>query len=178
MAAHSRRTPPMTISMYQASVPVFRQYLVGLGGVLGRAEAQSPSLGAEPETLLSARLAPDMFPLNRQVQIATDFARGAPARLAGLEMPVWPDVEANLAELRGRVDRAVASLDGLRPEQIDGQESRRITLKVGGQPTEFEGLAYLLHFALPNFFFHTTTAYAILRHHGVAIGKRDFMGRS
>jgi hypothetical protein len=167
----------MMISMYQASVPVFRQYLVGLGGVLARAEAQLPARAADESTLIAARLAPDMFPLSRQVQIATDFARGAPARLAGLEMPVWPDVEANLAELRGRVDRAIASLELLRPEQIDGQEARRITLKVGGQPTEFEGLPYLLHFALPNFFFHTTTAYAILRHHGVDIGKRDFMGR-
>lgn len=153
MVPRFRRIPPMTISMYQASVPVFRQYLVGLAGVLARAEAQLPALATDSASLLAARL-------------------------AGLEMPVWPDSETDLAQLRSRVDRAVASLDTLRPEQIDGQEARRITLKVGGQPTEFEGLPYLLHFALPNFFFHTTTAYAILRHRGVAIGKRDFMARS
>jgi len=168
----------MTISMYQASVPVFRQYLAGLCGILAKAEAQLPALQVDAPTVLAARLAPDMFPLTRQVQIATDFARGAPARLAGLEMPVWPDVEASLGELRGRIERAIAGLESLTPAQIDGQEARRIALKVGGQPTEFEGLPYLLHFALPNFFFHTTTAYAILRHHGITIGKRDFMGRS
>jgi hypothetical protein len=166
----------MPISMYQASVPVFQQQLTALKGVLAKAEAQGAAMKVSPAVLLGARLYPNMFPLTRQVQIAADFAKGTPARLAGLEPPAFPDTEASFAELAARIDRTLEFLKTLRPAQIDGQEERTIELKVGGQPRTFKGLQYLLGFALPNFFFHATTAYAILRHNGIELGKNDFMG--
>ncbi|HXQ32077.1 MAG TPA: DUF1993 family protein [Steroidobacteraceae bacterium] len=166
----------MSISMYQASVPVFQQQLTALKGVLTKAESQAVAMKASPAVLLEARLYPNMFPLTRQVQIAADFAKGTSARLAGLEPPVYPDTESSFAELVARIDRTLEFLKTLRPVQIDGQEERTIDLKVGGQPRTFKGLPYLLHFALPNFFFHATTAYAILRHNGIELGKQDFMG--
>jgi uncharacterized protein len=166
----------MPISMYQASVPVFQQHLAALKGVLAKAESQAAAMKVSPAVLLEARLHPTMFPMTRQVQIAADFAKGAPARLAGLEPPVYPDTETSFAELTARIDRTLEFLKTLRPVQVDGQEERTIEIKVGGQPRTFKGLAYLLHFAMPNFFFHVTTAYAILRHNGIELGKKDFMG--
>jgi hypothetical protein len=166
----------MPISMYQASVPVFQQYLAALKGVLAKAEAQAAAMKVAPAVLLEARLYPNMFPLTRQVQIACDFAKAAPMRLAGLEPPSYPDTESSFAELASRIDRTLALLATLKPAAIDGQEERAIELKVGGQPRTFKGLPYLTGYALPNFFFHATTAYAILRHHGIELGKKDFLG--
>ncbi len=167
----------MSISLYQASVPVFQQFLGSLRAVLATAEAHAAAHKIEPTVLLQARLYPNMFTLTRQVQIAGDFAKGAPARLAGLEPPKYEDNEASFAELLARIDRTSAFLKTLKAAQIDGQEERTIELKVGGQPMTFKGQPYLLHFALPNFFFHAAAAYAILRHNGVELGKRDFMGQ-
>jgi uncharacterized protein len=166
----------MPISMYQASVPVFQQYLTALKGVLAKAESQAAAMKVAPAVLLEARLYPNMFPLTRQVQIAADFAKGTAARLAGLEPPAYPDAESSFAELAARIDRTLEFLKTLAPAAIDGQEERTIELKVGGQSRSFKGLPYLLGYALPNFFFHTTTAYAILRHNGIELAKKDFMG--
>ena len=167
----------MSISLYQASVPVFQQFLGSLRAVLAKAEAHAAAHKIEPTVLLQARLYPNMFTLTRQVQIAADFAKGAPARLAGLEPPKYEDNEASFADLLARIDRTGAFLKTLKAAQIDGQEERTIELKVGGQSMSFKGQPYLLHYALPNFYFHATTAYAILRHNGVELGKRDFIGQ-
>jgi hypothetical protein len=167
----------MPLSMYQASVPVFTQTLAALAGVLAKAEAHAAARKIDPAVLLGGRLAPDMYPLSRQVQIVCDFARGAAARLAGLEVPAWPGEEKTFAELRERIDRTLAYVRDFKPAQIDGAEARKIELKVGGAPLTLEGQPYLLHFVLPNLFFHATAAYAILRHNGVELGKRDFTGR-
>ena len=167
----------MALSLYQASVPVFQQFLGSLRAELAKAEAHAAAHKIDPAVLLQARLYPNMFPLLRQVQIAGDFAKGAPARLAGLEPPKYEDDETSFADLYARIDRTSAFLKTLKAAQIDGQEERTIELKVGGQPMSFKGQPYLLQFALPNFFFHATTAYAILRHNGVELGKRDFMGQ-
>ncbi len=167
----------MSLSMYQASVPVFAQILSALGNVLGKAEAHAAAKKIDPAVLLAARLAPDMFPLSRQVQLACDFAKGATARLAGLEVPSWGDNEKTFAEFADRAAKTLDYVQGFKPAQIDGSEGREIALKVGGAPVTIKGQPYLLQFAMPNFFFHTTSAYAILRHNGVELGKRDFMGR-
>ncbi len=166
----------MTITLYQASVPPFLQILRALRAVLGKARHQCDATKVQPEVLLQARLYPNMFPLVRQVQIAADFAKGAAARLAGLEPPRYEDTETTFEQLVERIDRTIAYLESIAPAQIDGQEARTVELKIGGQPQTFVGLPYLLHFALPNFYFHATTAYAILRHNGVDIGKGDFLG--
>jgi hypothetical protein len=166
----------MAISMYQASVPVFTHFLGALRAVLVKGEAQAAAMKVEPAVLLQARLYPNMFPLTRQVQIAADFAKGAPARIAGREPPAYPDTETSFAELYARIDRTLAFLPTLPAASIDGQEERTIELKVGGRPMTFKALPYLLNFALPNFFFHASAAYAILRHNGIDLGKRDFMG--
>jgi hypothetical protein len=168
---------PMPLSMYQASVPAFLQMLDGLAGVLTKAEAYAAERKIDQAVLLDYRLAPDMFPLFRQIRIAADFAKGCPARLAGVEIPSYPDDETSFAELRARIDRTVAFVRGFRPEAIDGSEEREIRITVGGQPMTFKGQEYLVNFVLPNFYFHTTAAYAILRHCGVPIGKRDYMGK-
>jgi len=165
----------MAISMYQASVPVFQQMLKALRGILVKAEQQATAMKVAPEVLLQARLHPTMFPLVRQVQIAADFAKGCPARLAGIDPPKYDDVEQSFPELIARLDKVLAFIGTLTPAQIDGQEGRTISLTVGGQPMSFTGQPYLLHFALPNFYFHATTAYAILRHNGIDVGKRDFV---
>jgi len=166
----------MTISMYQASVPVFQQGLAALSGVLDKAAAHAAARKIDPAVLLQTRLFPDMFPLTRQVQIAADFAKGAPGRLAGVELPSYPDTETSFDELKARLTKTTEFLKTLTPAQIDGSEARDIHLKVGGQEMTFKGQAYLLHFALPNYFFHATAAYAILRSNGVELGKRDFIG--
>ena len=166
----------MSISIHQASVPVFVQVLKGLKGVLTKAQAQVEAKGWDPEALLKARLYPDMFPLIRQAQIATDFAKGCCARLAGEEVPAWDDTETSFAELIARVDRAIAYVEGLDPIAFAGAEDRDITLVRRGETSMVKGLAYLQTQAQPNFFFHLTTAYAVLRHNGVEVGKRDYLG--
>jgi hypothetical protein len=166
----------MAITLYQASVPAFVQLLKALRGVLSKAQAQAETMKVAPEVLLQARLYPNMFPLVRQVQIATDFAKGASARLAGLEPPKYEDTEQSFEDLLARIDRTLEFIGTLSPAQIDGQEDRTIELKVGGNPMTFKGQQYLVAFALPNFYFHVTIAYAILRHNGIDLGKRDFIG--
>ena len=167
----------MKISLYSASVPVFKQMLTSMRACLTRAEAYATEKKIEPHVLLQARLFPDMLPLVRQVHIATEFARGASARLAGVEAPAAENKEATFAELQALIGSSLAFLDGLSPMQIDGQEEREIVLRAGTpKERKFDGHSYLLAYALPQFFFHATTTYAILRHNGVEIGKKDFMG--
>ena len=166
----------MSISMYDASVPVFRQMLTSLSAILDKAEAHATDRKIDPAALLQARLYPDMFPLTRQVQIAADFAKGACARLAGVEVPRYEDTEQTFGELKERLAKTLAFIEGLPREAIANSEEREITLTVAGNPMEFKGQDYLLHWGLSHFYFHATTAYAILRHNGVEIGKRDFIG--
>jgi hypothetical protein len=166
----------MSISMYDASVPVFRQMLNSLSAILDKAEAHAAGRKIDPAALLQARLYPDMFPLTRQVQIAADFAKGSCARLAGVEVPRYEDTEQGFGELKQRIAKTLAFIDGLPREAIEHSEERDIVLTVAGQQMQFKGQEYLLHWTLCNFYFHATTAYAILRHNGVELGKRDFIG--
>ena len=166
----------MSITMYQASVPVLQKMLTNLSGILGKAAAYAQERKIDPAVLLATRLFPDMFPLVRQVQIAADFAKGAGARLAGVEVPSFPDTEESFAELQERIAKTQAFLAGLSPAQIDGSEQRPITIKVHVMELNFKGLDYLTAFALPNFYFHMTAAYAILRMSGLDLGKKDFVG--
>jgi hypothetical protein len=166
----------MTISMYKASVPVFVKGLTNLKAILEKAAAHAQAKKIDETVFASARLYPDMLPLTGQIQIATDFARGTTARLAGTEMPKWDDNEKTLAELIARVERTLEYVKPFTAAQIDGTEGKEITRALRGVPKSFTGLNYLLQFALPNFYFHSTTAYAILRHSGVEIGKLDFLG--
>ena len=166
----------MTLSMYQASAPVFLQGLTALSTILDKAEAQCAERKIDMAVLLADRLAPDMFPFTRQVQLACDFAKNAVCRLAGREPPRFEDTEATVAELKDRIARTLALLGTIPAGEVDGSEARTVTLNIAGQPMSFDGQSYLLHFALPNYFFHLTTAYAILRHNGIQIGKRDFVG--
>jgi hypothetical protein len=165
----------MALGMFQASVPVFQRMLGNLDFVLEKGEASALARNFDPQVLLRARLAPDMFDLTRQVQIATDHAKGAPARLAGVEPPAYEDKESTFAELKARIQKTQAYLATFEAAQIDGSETRVVRLKAGPRELEFKGADYLLGFALPNFYFHYTTAYAILRHNGVDIGKREFL---
>lgn len=166
----------MTLSMHQASAPVFTQGLKGLAGVLTKAAAHAEAKKLDPNALLQARLYPDMFPLVRQVQIATDFAKGSVARLAGVEVPAWDDNETSFEELIARVNKAIDYVASFEPAQIDGSEDRDITLVRRGETSVVKGQPYLLQQAVPNFYFHLTTAYGILRKGGVEIGKRDYLG--
>ncbi len=168
----------MSISMYQASIPVLVRGLTNLQAILGKAQAHAAEKQIDPSVFTSARLFPDMLPLVRQVYIASDTAKGCAARLAGVDAPKYDDVELTFDELDARIQKTIDYLREFKPEQIDGSEERRITLKMRTGPVEFTGLAYLLHFVLPNFFFHTTTAYDILRHNGVELGKLDYLGRA
>jgi len=165
----------MTISMYRASAPVFLQMLPALGGCLRKAADHSAAKKIDPAVLLQSRLYPDMFPLVRQVQIATDFAKGTVARLAGQEPPKFEDNETSFEQLQAQIDRTLDYIREFKPSQIDGSEERDITMTLGGQQRSFKGENYLVGFSLPNFYFHTTTAYAILRHNGVELGKGDYM---
>ena len=166
----------MPLSMFHASVPVFTRQLANLSAILHKAEAHAEARKIDPAVFINARLAPDMFSLSRQVQSATDSAKGCGARLAGAEVPRYEDTETTFPELQARVAKTIAFLQSLSPELIDGSEERAIVLKLRGQETKFTGQYYLLNFALPNFFFHAVTAYDILRHNGVEIGKQDFLG--
>lgn len=167
----------MTISMYSASVPLFQQFLGSLDGLLAKAEAHAAANKIEPEALLQARLFPDMLPMVRQVQIACDFAKSVPGRLAGAEVPSFEDNETSFAELHERIAKTRAFIDGLDAAAFAGSESREIVLRAGTpKERKFDGHAYLLHYGMPQFFFHVTTAYALLRHNGVGVGKLDYMG--
>jgi hypothetical protein len=166
----------MKISMYQASVPRFANTLRNLSAILDKAQAHAEAKKIEPVVFTQSRLALDMFPLSRQVQIACDSAKGALARLAGVEIPKHEDTEQTFAELKARIAKTLDFAESLKPAQIDGSEDREVVLKLRGQDVKFNGLQYLLGFAYPNFYFHVTTAYNILRHNGVEIGKRDYLG--
>jgi uncharacterized protein len=166
----------MSLSMYQASVPVFIRMLTNLSAVLKKGEAHAQSKKIEPAVLTGARLAPDMFPLVRQVQIATDQVKGCGARLAGMEVPKYEDNEQSFADLYARIDKTIAFLKSIKPEQLNGSEDRNVQLPLRDKTITIKGLDYLFERVYPNFFFHVTTAYAILRHNGVDIGKGDFLG--
>ncbi len=166
----------MTISMYQASVPRFIHMLNNLSALLDKAQAHVAAKKLDESALTGFRLYPDMLPMARQIMIATDTAKGAAARLAGVEIPVYDDVEKTLPELQARIARTVTYLQTFTPAQIDGSEEREVVIKRRDSETRHSGLQYLLGQALPNFYFHVTTAYAILRHNGVEIGKRDYLG--
>lgn len=185
-------TVTVAISMYEASVPVFTRALTSCAGILAKAEAHAAARGIDPAILLESRLAPDMFPLHRQVQIAADGARGAAARLAGMALPgpeaedfavfnrgiqhSFPPGTVSVAALTARIADVLAILETLQPEQIDGSEDRVIDVTMGGRTRRFAGLPFLLHYTLPNLHFHIAMAYAILRHHGVGLGKPDYEG--
>ena len=167
----------MSQTLYAASIPLFQQMLGGLKAVLAKAENHATEKNIDPNAYLQARLYPDMFPLLRQVQIASDFAKGVAARLAGVEVPKLDDNEKTFAELQARMDSILAFMGTLTEAQFADAASREIVLQPG-TPKErrFEGQAYLLTYGLPHFFFHTTTAYAILRHNGIEVGKKDYVG--
>lgn len=163
--------------MYQASAPRFVNMLNNLSALLDKAQAHAEARKIEPAALTGFRLFPDMFPLTRQVQIACDTAKGAVARLAGLEIPKHEDTEQTFAELKARIAKTVEFIASVKPAQVDGSEAKEIVLKMRSGEVRFEGLQYLMAFATPNFYFHVTTAYNILRHNGVDVGKRDFLGK-
>ncbi len=168
----------MSISMYAASVPMLKQLLRNLDAILGKAEAHAREKNIDPAALLQARLYPDMLPLTTQVQIASDNAKGIAARLAGIDIPSFADTEQTFEELRARIAKTLDFLDTIKPDQVNGSEDREVVV-FKGSPFEMQllGQNYLIHFGLPNFLFHVTTAYDILRHNGVEIGKADFIGK-
>lgn len=167
----------MTSPMYSHSVPVLKQMLTALQAILVQAEAHAARKSIEPDALLQARLFPDMFPLIKQVQIAADFARGMAARLAGVEVPAFDGKEQNFADLGLLLDKTLAFLNSVSAAQFEGVETKEIVLRPGTpKEKKLSGQVYLANYGLPQFFFHVTTAYAILRHNGVEIGKRDYMG--
>jgi hypothetical protein len=167
----------MNSAMYTHSVPVFKQLLVALRAILAQAEAHAAAKSIEPNALLQARLYPDMFPLIKQVQIAADFARGISARLAGIDVPVYEGKEQSFADLDGLLAQTLSFLDGMGAAQFANREAAEIVLRPGTpKEKKLSGQAYLANYGLPQFLFHVTTAYGILRHNGIAIGKRDFMG--
>ena len=167
----------MTISMYQASVPRITNMLNNLGAILDKAQAHVDAKKLDAAALTNARLFPDMLAMNRQVHIATDTAKGVVARLAGVEIPAYEDNEISFADLKARVDKTVAFVQSFSPEQIDGTEDKAIVTKRGDKETHYTGMQFLLGHAMPNVYFHVTTAYNILRHNGVEIGKRDYLGQ-
>ncbi|GAA4415022.1 DUF1993 domain-containing protein [Quisquiliibacterium transsilvanicum] len=168
----------MTISLYDASVPVYTQMLGALDKVLGKAEAWAEARKIDGKVLAQARLFPDMLPLVSQVRIACDAARAGTARLAGIDFPKYEDNEQTLAELRQRIAGTLAFIEQVPRESIAGQEQRDITIPLRERKLEMKGQAFLLHWSLPNFFFHVTTAYDILRHNGLEVGKADFLGHA
>ncbi len=167
----------MSISMYQASAPRFANTLANLSAILDKAKAHAEARKIAEQVLTSSRLYPDMFPLVRQVQIAVDFAKGVSARLAEIEVPKYDDTEVTFADLQALIAKVLAFIDTITPAQVDGKEGIEIITRPG-TPKEkrFSGQSYLLSYGLPQFFFHVTTAYALLRHNGVEVGKRDYMG--
>lgn len=167
----------MTISMYSASIPVFKQMLNSLSTIITKAEMQAKENNMTPDALLQASLFPDMFNFTRQVQIATDFAKGVSARLAGMEVPSYEDNETSFAELKSRIEKTIHFISDMDPAKIEGSEQREIITRPGTpKEKKFTGQNYLLHYGLPQFFFHVTTAYDILRNKGINVGKMDYMG--
>ena len=166
----------MPLSMSQASVPVCVRVLNNLSAILDKAVADAETRKIDPQVFLTARLAPDMYPLTRQVQTVSDMAKGGVARLAGVDPPSFPDTETTFPELKERIAKTLAFLQGVAADKIDGSEDRKIVLNFPGGQFTFSGQDYLLNFVLPNLFFHASAAHAILRHNGVPIGKRDFLG--
>ena len=166
----------MAISMYHGSVPVYLQLLGGLKGTLQKAEAHATTQKLDAGALLNWRLYPDMFTLARQVRQACLHALGT-ATVAGVQQPQFPDIDSSFAELYSRIDRTIDVLKSLRADQLDGREDQQVTIQAGGQARNFRAQNYIYHFAGPNFYFHVTTAYDILRSIGTEIGKRDFMGQ-
>jgi uncharacterized protein len=167
----------MSISMYQASIPVSIRTLKNLIGILEKGAAHAETKKIDPSVLVNSRLFPDMFPLSRQVQIASDIAKRGAAQLAGMEAPKFEDNETTFPELIDRIQKTISYLETLKPEQIDGSEEKTITLQMRDNTLTFQGMPFLLYFVLPNVYFHVTTAYDILRHCGVEIGKQDFLGK-
>lgn len=166
----------MPISMYQASVPRFVNTLKNLSAMLDKAQAHCEAKKIDPLVLTGARLYPDMFAFARQVQVACDTAKGALARLAGVEVPKYEDSEKTFEELKARIAKTVAFIETFKPAQVDGTEDKDFVIKLGAREMQWKGMQYLLGFALPNFYFHAATAYDILRHNGVELVKRDFIG--
>ena len=167
----------MPLSMYQASVPVFTHMLANYVVVLQKGLAHAEAKKFDPAVLVGARLAPDMFDLAKQVQIAADMAKGCVARLAGQEPPKYEDNEKTIPELIARLEKTIAFIKTFTPAQIDGTEDKQIVLKMSWATLEFRGMQYLLNWVYPNFYFHITTGYALLRHNGVEVGKMDFLGK-
>ncbi|MEN6543519.1 DUF1993 domain-containing protein [Parvibaculum sp.] len=167
----------MTLNMHQASIPLMLQMFGSISAVLDKAAAYCEERKIDPAVLLGYRLAPDMIPLSGQIQIMTDQAKGCAARLAGIDIPSYADTEKTFDELKARIAKTVAFVKSVTPEQINGAEDREVVLKIGGNELKLKGSQYFFHFFLPNFYFHATTAYDILRHAGVQIGKRDFIGQ-
>lgn len=166
----------MKATMYTLSAPVFVRMLTNLSAILDKAAAHAESRKIDPSVLLASRLSPDMLPFTRQVQVACDFAKGCVARLCGEEPPSWEDKEATFVDLKARIARTIEFVQSFKPEQFEGADTRTIELKVRGEAVRMSGLAYLANAATPNFYFHVTTAYDLLRKDGVMIGKRDFIG--
>ncbi|HEX2581629.1 MAG TPA: DUF1993 domain-containing protein [Dongiaceae bacterium] len=166
----------MSFSIYAVAVPGILQALANLSGVLGKGEAFCTERKIEPEILINARLFPDMFPLSRQVQIAADTAKGMAARLGQVAIPSFPDTETSFSELRARIDKTVEFIKTVAPDKIVGAEDREVVMKIGQREVRFTGQTYLANFVLPNFYFHSSMTYAILRHNGVPVGKADFLG--
>ena len=166
----------MTISMYQASVPRFVNILGNLSSILDKAQAHVDAKKLDQSSLTGFRLFPDMLPMTKQVQIACDTAKGLVARLAGVEIPVFEDNESSLADLKARIAKTIAFIQTIKPEQLDGTEDKDIVIKRGEKETHYKGMQFLLGHAVPNVYFHVTTTYNVLRHNGVEIGKRDYLG--
>ncbi len=166
----------MPIGLYEVSVPVFKRMLGNLSTLLDKMVADLAARDVPPAVLLQSRLYPDMFPLLQQVQLACDFAKGASARLAGVPVPAFPDEEQTVDELKARIAKVLAFIDSVSKADVDAGADRDISIKLRDRTLELKGLAYLNHMAMPNFYFHCTTAYAIMRHNGVVVGKRDFVG--
>jgi hypothetical protein len=170
-----RRKHFMPLSMYDASVPAFVNMLTSISKILDKAAAHAEAKKIDPSVLINDRLAPDMFPLSRQIQIATDGVKGGAERLAGVEVPSFPDTETTFAELKERIEKTVAFLHSIDKAKFDGAEDRSVTMKVGPNDMTFPAKIYLFEFVIPNFYFHATTTYAILRHNGIEMGKQDFL---
>ena len=168
----------MKTSMYQTSIPTFTRVLNNLLAILEKGAAHAEARKIDPSVLLNARLYPDMFPLTRQVQLAADTAYSGAARLAGTEVPVHENNESSFAELTTRIRKTITQLEAFKPEHLDGTEDKTVTWQTRSSTRNMQGLPYLMNHVLPNLFFHTTTAYNILRHNGVEVGKMDFLGRS
>ena len=164
------------LTMYDVTIPTLKRLLTNLSAILKKGEAHADAKKIDHSIFLNARLAPDMYALTRQVQIATDMSKGAAARLAGVDIPKYEDDETTFADLQARITKTVAFIDGIKPAQLEGSENRDIVITVRNTNLEFKGQAYLLNWVNPNVYFHVATAYNILRHNGVELGKLDFLG--